>query len=108
MRSVLGALRRAARKEGYAASGEPDAGIKVMPESNGRGTLAPRLELRHLRYFVAIVEHETIGRAAEHLGITLPALSRQIRDLEEGDWSGPAEPHDARCSRDTRWPVPLQ
>jgi DNA-binding transcriptional LysR family regulator len=82
VRSILGALRRAARKEGFAAIAEPDSGIKALPEPQATGH-ASRLELRHLRYFVATIEHETIGRAAEHLGITQPALSRQLRDLED-------------------------
>src|SRR5688572_14555999 len=40
------------------------------------------MDLRHLRYFVAIVEAGGISRAAARLRITQPALSRQIRDLE--------------------------
>jgi len=44
---------------------------------------ASRLELRHLRYFTAIVQYESIGRAAESLELTQPALSRQLRDLEQ-------------------------
>ena len=82
VRSILGAMRRAARKEGYAPSSrEPDSGVKPIPPVER--PFASRVELRHLRYFVAAIEHETIGRAAEHLDITQPALSRQLRDLEE-------------------------
>lgn len=41
------------------------------------------MELRVLRYFLAIVREENILRAAEALHVTQPALSRQIAQLEE-------------------------
>src|SRR3989440_6649264 len=41
------------------------------------------MELRHLRYFVAVAEEGSVSTAAEHrLHTAQPSLSRQMRDLE--------------------------
>ena len=41
-----------------------------------------RMELRELKYFLAVAREESITRAAEYLHITQPCLTRQIQSME--------------------------
>ena len=41
------------------------------------------MELRHLRYFLAVAETQNIRAASNIVHVTQPAISRQIQELEQ-------------------------
>ena len=47
------------------------------------GLLSQRIRLRHLHTFVAVAQQGTLGRAAETLNLSQPALSKTLNELEQ-------------------------
>jgi DNA-binding transcriptional LysR family regulator len=56
--------------------------MHFMPSNQCRAGISRSMELRHLRYFVAVVDAGGVSKAALRLRLTQPAVGRQVRDLE--------------------------
>jgi len=87
VRTVLEAVLVAARRHPAqcvpADPPLPPGTVSRGPARRLPGFLPPGLEVRHLRALLEVAATQTIGRAAERLGVTQPALSRQLKELED-------------------------
>ncbi len=52
------------------------------PGQNRASRTLARINLQHLRYLVAFAEHRTLTEASESLGVSQPAISRALHDLQ--------------------------
>ena len=60
----------------------PDEDQSVAPSTGGRLVLGPGVTVRMLEIFVAVARFSTMSAAAQHLGLTQPAVSQAVQQLE--------------------------
>lgn len=86
IRTILEAMLQVARKDPNQCVDPEPRSLPPPRKRSARhrqpGTVPPVLEIRHLRALLGVAATQTIGRAAEQLGVTQPALSRQLKELE--------------------------
>ena len=80
--TVMRRIRQLAAKDYPDMYHTSDAMVATGEHARPASAFEHQLDLRDLRYFTAAIEEESIGGAAERLGLTQPTLSRQIRHLE--------------------------
>jgi Bacterial regulatory helix-turn-helix protein, lysR family len=77
--------------------------IALFSRSNKLKRLLSGVELRYLKCFVTVAERQSFTRAAEELHVAQPAISQQIKSLEEELGVSPAAPHQAQREAHRRW-----